>query len=78
MYFLCFDNRVVPSATYCCRTGPSGSSGASGGGGRSLAVLDAGVVNVYQGVSAIIFMVDPYRPETLDKVCARRDNTRLP
>ncbi|CAB1117384.1 unnamed protein product [Ectocarpus sp. CCAP 1310/34] len=39
----------------------------SGGGGRSLAVLDAGVVNVYQGASAIIFMVDPYRPETLDK-----------
>ncbi|CAM9104254.1 unnamed protein product, partial [Scytosiphon promiscuus] len=40
----------------------------SGRGGRSLAVLDAGVVNVYQGASAIIFMVDPYRPETLDKV----------
>ncbi|CAN0095768.1 unnamed protein product, partial [Ectocarpus sp. 12 AP-2014] len=40
----------------------------SGGGGRSLAVLDAGVVNVYQGASAVIFMVDPYRPETLDKV----------
>ncbi|CBN76796.1 RBEL1, Ras superfamily GTPase [Ectocarpus siliculosus] len=40
----------------------------SGGGGRSLAVLDAGVVNVYQGASAIIFVVDPYRPETLDKV----------
>eukprot|EP00903_Cladosiphon_okamuranus_P008926 g8544.t1 len=39
-----------------------------GGGGRSLAVLDAGVVNVYQGANAIIFMVDPYRPETLDKV----------
>ncbi|CAM9220849.1 unnamed protein product [Ectocarpus sp. 8 AP-2014] len=41
--------------------------GSAGGGGRSLAVLDAGVVNVYQGASAIIFMVDPYRPETLDK-----------
>lgn len=41
----------------------------AGGGGRSLAILDAGVVNVYQGASAIIFMVDPYRPETLDKVC---------
>ncbi|CAN0386353.1 unnamed protein product, partial [Ectocarpus sp. 12 AP-2014] len=40
----------------------------SGEGGRSLAVLDAGVVNVYQGASAIIFMVDPYRPETLGKV----------
>eukprot|EP00752_Nemacystus_decipiens_P007236 g6477.t1 len=39
-----------------------------GAGGRSLAVLDAGVVNVYQGANAIIFMVDPYRPETLDKV----------
>lgn len=37
-------------------------------GGRSLAVLDAGVVNVYQGANAVIFMVDPYRPETLDKV----------
>lgn len=31
-------------------------------------MLDAGVVNVYQGASAVIFMVDPYRPETLDKV----------
>ncbi|CAN0386984.1 unnamed protein product, partial [Ectocarpus fasciculatus] len=41
--------------------------GSVGGGGRSLAVLDAGVVNVYQGASAIIFMVDPYRPDTLDK-----------
>ncbi|CAM9222419.1 unnamed protein product [Ectocarpus sp. 13 AM-2016] len=41
--------------------------GSAGGGGRSLAVLDAGVVNVYQGASAIVFMVDPYRPETLDK-----------
>lgn len=35
-----------------------------------MAVLDAGVVNVYQGASAIIFMVDPYRPETLDKASA--------
>ena len=33
-----------------------------------MAVLDAGMVNVYHGANAVIFMVDPYRPETLDKV----------
>ncbi len=44
------------------------SFGPAGRGGRSLAVLDASVVNVYQGASAVIFMVDPYRPETLEKV----------
>lgn len=55
-------------------TGPPGHQ--SGGGGRSLAVLDAGVVNVYQGASAIIFMVDPYRPETLDKVGAMEEGCR--
>lgn len=51
--------RLRPTVFGLCRAGR---------GGRSLAVLDAGVVNVYQGASAIIFMVDPYRPETLDKV----------
>lgn len=29
------------------------------------------MVNVYQGASAVVFMVDPYRPETLDKVSVR-------
>lgn len=41
-------------------------------GGRALAVLDASVVNVYQGANAVIFMVDPYRPQTLDKVSTNR------
>lgn len=56
-----------------------------GRGGRSLAVLDAGVVNVYQGANAVIFMLDPYRPDTLHKVCTpagcrccrRKSSTRL-
>ncbi|CAM9185978.1 unnamed protein product, partial [Discosporangium mesarthrocarpum] len=36
--------------------------------GRSIAVLDAGVVDVYNAAHAVIFMVDPFRPETLAKV----------
>lgn len=46
------------------------SGAAQARGGRALAVLDAGVVNVYQGANAVIFMIDPYRPGTLDKVSA--------
>lgn len=46
-----------------------------------MAVLDAGVVNVYQGANAVIFMLDPFRPSTLEKVssvCVLAVNPRLP
>lgn len=58
-YWLC----LVLSAQYFW-----GQPVLSARGGRSLAVLDASVVNVYQGANAVIFMLDPYRPETLGKV----------